>query len=164
MSARRRHVVGPVVNRDLASSGGSRHYYDGDEASSRLLSEETVDLDPSEQQSTTTTTTMTSRDRTNEFANAIRSMQSRTVARTAANLQNPRRARQIQSYSNFMMIAKNISRNIAGTYIKLEKLALCKNSAEHSLDDYNMLHPSRTLQTIKLTFVVQRRFFFGPYA
>ncbi|KAG5317205.1 STX5 protein, partial [Pseudoatta argentina] len=127
MSARRRHVVGPVVNRDLASSGSSQHYYDGDEASSRLLSEETVDLDPSEQQpttTTTTTTTMTSRDRTNEFANAIRSMQSRTVARTTANLQNPRRARQIQSYSNFMMIAKNISRNIAGTYIKLEKLAL----------------------------------------
>ncbi|KYN07102.1 PREDICTED: syntaxin-5 [Cyphomyrmex costatus] len=131
MSARRRHVVGPVVNRDLASSGSSRHYHDGNEASSRLLSEKTVDLDSSEQQPTTTTTTttattttMTSRDRTNEFANAIRSMQSRTVARTTANLQNPRRARQIQSYSNFMMIAKNISRNITGTFIKLEKLAL----------------------------------------
>lgn len=129
MSARRRHVVGPVANRDLviASSGGSRHYHDGDEASGRLLSEETVDLEGSEQPTTTTTTTMTSRDRTNEFANAIRSMQSRTVARTAANLQNPRRARQIQSYSNFMMIAKNIGRNIASTYAKLEKLALCKS-------------------------------------
>ncbi|XP_012535674.1 syntaxin-5 [Monomorium pharaonis] len=123
MSARRRHVVGPVVNRDLASTSDSRHYRDGDEASGRLLSEET--FKESEQQSTTTTPTMTSRDRTNEFANAIRSMQSRNITRTvAAGLQNPRRARQIQSYSNFMMIAKNIGRNIASTYAKLEKLAL----------------------------------------
>ncbi|KAK9297108.1 hypothetical protein QLX08_009076 [Tetragonisca angustula] len=66
---------------------------------------------------------MTSRDRTNEFVNAIRTMQSRTVARTAV-LQNPRRARQLQSYSNFMLIAKSIGRNIASTYAKLEKLAL----------------------------------------
>ncbi|KAF3426335.1 hypothetical protein E2986_06856 [Frieseomelitta varia] len=50
-------------------------------------------------------------------------MQSRTVARTAV-LQNPRRARQLQSYSNFMLIAKSIGRNIASTYAKLEKLAL----------------------------------------
>lgn len=66
---------------------------------------------------------MTSRDRTNEFVNAIRTMQSRTVARTAV-LQNPRQARQLQSYSNFMLIAKSIGRNIASTYAKLEKLAL----------------------------------------
>lgn len=140
MSARRRHVVGPVANRDLANSGGSQHYHDGDGASGGLLSEEAADLEDSELPTTaitTTTTTMTSRDRTNEFANAIRSMQSRTVARTAANLQNPRRARQIQSYSNFMMIAKNIGRNIASTYAKLEKLALCKR---HSLGGCNMLH------------------------
>ncbi|CAD1477271.1 unnamed protein product, partial [Heterotrigona itama] len=50
-------------------------------------------------------------------------MQSRTVARTAI-LQNPRRARQLQSYSNFMLIAKSIGKNIASTYAKLEKLAL----------------------------------------
>lgn len=127
MLARRRHVAGNVVDRDLAiaSSSNSRYHYDGDEANDKLLNEEAVDS--TEQSSTTTTTTMTSRDRTNEFANAIRSMQSRTVARTVANLQNPRRARQIQSYSNFMMIAKNIGKNIASTYTKLEKLALCKN-------------------------------------
>jgi len=96
-----------------------------------LLSEEIADLESNEPSTTTTTTTtMTSRDRTNEFANAIRSMQSRTVARTAASLQNPRHARQIQSYSNFMMIAKNIGKNIASTYAKLEKLALCKSSAD----------------------------------
>lgn len=128
MSARRRHVVGTVANRDLASSGGSQHYHDGDGASGRLLSEETVDFEGNEQP----TATMTSRDRTNEFANAIRSMQSRTVTRTATNLQNPRRARQLQSYSNFMMIAKNIGKNIASTYAKLEKLALCK-SQRHCL-------------------------------
>ncbi|XP_029163112.1 syntaxin-5 [Nylanderia fulva] len=122
MLARRRHVAGNVVDRNsvIASPSDSRYHYDGDETSDKLLNEETADLT----ERSTTTTTMTSRDRTNEFANAIRSMQSRTVARTAANLQNPRRARQIQSYSNFMMIAKNIGKNIASTYTKLEKLAL----------------------------------------
>lgn len=131
MLARRRHIVGNVIDRDfaIASSSNSRYHYDGDEANDELLNEETVDST----EHSTTTTTMTSRDRTNEFANAIRSMQSRTVARTVANLQNPRRARQIQSYSNFMMIAKNIGKNIASTYTKLEKLALCKNQMYRSL-------------------------------
>lgn len=69
--------------------------------------------------------TMTARDRTNEFANAIRSIQSRTVARAVVS-RTPRHAKQIQSYSEFMMIAKNIGKNIASTYSKLEKLALCK--------------------------------------
>ncbi|KAL2711959.1 syntaxin-5 [Vespula squamosa] len=67
--------------------------------------------------------TMTARDRTNEFINTIRTMQDRTIVRTT-NLQNPRRARQMQSYSNFMMVAKSIGKNIANTYTKLEKLAL----------------------------------------
>lgn len=70
---------------------------------------------------------MTARDRTNEFANAIRSMQSRTVAR-AAHLRNPRQARTLQGYSNFMMFSKNMGKNIASTYAKLEKLTLCKAS------------------------------------
>lgn len=67
--------------------------------------------------------TMTARDRTNEFANAIRSIQSRTVARAAVS-RTPRHAKQIQSYSEFMMTAKNIGKNIASTYSKLEKLAM----------------------------------------
>ncbi|XP_015185827.1 PREDICTED: syntaxin-5 [Polistes dominula] len=67
--------------------------------------------------------TMTARDRTNEFINTIRTMQDRTVVRTT-NLQNPRRARQMQNYSNFMMVVKSIGKNIANTYTKLEKLAL----------------------------------------
>ncbi|XP_006610579.1 syntaxin-5 [Apis dorsata] len=77
----------------------------------------------SKKQADITPSTMTSRDRTNEFINAIRMMQSRTVARAVIS-QNPRRARQLQSYSNFMMIAKSIGKNIASTYTKLEKLAL----------------------------------------
>lgn len=68
---------------------------------------------------------MASRDRTNEFFNAIRSMQGRNIAR-AVNIRDPRKATQLQSYSEFMMIAKHIGKNIASTYSKLEKLTLCK--------------------------------------
>lgn len=67
---------------------------------------------------------MTSRDRSNEFANAIRTMQGRTVMRAA--VKSPQQAKNFQSYSNFMMIAKNIGKNIASTYTKLEKLAIRK--------------------------------------
>ncbi|XP_012164979.1 syntaxin-5 [Bombus affinis] len=66
---------------------------------------------------------MSSRDRTNEFVKAVRTMEVRTVAKSSV-LQNPRRARQLHSYSNFMMNAKSIGKNIASTYAKLEKLAL----------------------------------------
>lgn len=69
---------------------------------------------------------MASRDRTNEFATAVRSLQSRNIQR-AVNIKDPRKARQLQSYSEFMMIARNIGRNIASTYTKLEKLALCEH-------------------------------------
>lgn len=68
---------------------------------------------------------MTARDRTAEFSNAIRSMQGRNIAR-AANVRDPRKARQLQSYSEFMNIAKIIGKNIANTYSKLEKLTHCK--------------------------------------
>lgn len=152
MPARRRHVVGPEVDRDYEvtapgtttrSDEGSqrlhrhhhqhRHYPqrrrdDDDTSGGGPLSGATDVGDNAKRtrDTDTATATMTSRDRTNEFANAIRSMQSRTAARTAVTLQNPRRARQLQSYSNFMMIAKSIGKNIASTYAKLEKLALCK--------------------------------------
>lgn len=68
---------------------------------------------------------MASRDRTGEFFNAIRSLQGRNIAR-AVNIRDPRKATQLQSYSEFMMIAKHIGKNIASTYSKLEKLTLCK--------------------------------------
>lgn len=67
---------------------------------------------------------MASRDRTGEFSNAIRSMQGRNIQR-AVNIRDPRKATQLQSYSEFMMIAKTIGKNIASTYSKLEKLTLC---------------------------------------
>lgn len=144
MRARRRHVLGLEVDRESMTTnteGGSRsqqrQYYHDDDASSGLLSGTVLGNESQNTSKTTaTTTTMTSRDRTNEFVNAIRSMQSRSAARTAAvgaTMQNPRRARQLQSYSNFMMAAKNIGKNIASTYTKLEKLALCKNQAKHCI-------------------------------
>jgi hypothetical protein len=68
---------------------------------------------------------MTARDRTVEFSNTIRSLQGRNINRVA-NLRDPKKVKQMQSYSEFMMIAKNIGKNIASTYAKLEKLTLCK--------------------------------------
>lgn len=69
---------------------------------------------------------MASRDRTNEFATAIRSMQGRNIQR-AVNIRDPRKAKQLQSYSEFMGVAKLVGRNIASTYTKLEKLTLRKS-------------------------------------
>jgi hypothetical protein len=66
---------------------------------------------------------MTGRDRTVEFANTIRSLQGRNINR-AVNLKDPKKVKQIQNYSEFMMIAKTIGKNIASTYAKLEKLTL----------------------------------------
>ena len=123
MPARRRHV-GYEIDDDfvITTSNGP---WRGSTISQRSSHEsEGRDLTGNEKQRPDTAPpTMTSRDRTNEFVNAIRTMQSRTVARAVVS-QNPRRARQLQSYSNFMMIAKSIGKNIASTYNKLEKLAL----------------------------------------
>lgn len=68
---------------------------------------------------------MTARDRTAEFATTIRSLQGRNINR-AVNLRDPKKVKQIQNYSEFMMIAKTIGKNIASTYAKLEKLTLRK--------------------------------------
>lgn len=68
---------------------------------------------------------MTARDRSGEFGNAIRSLQSRNIQR-AVNIRDPKRVKQMQSYGEFMMIAKTVGKNIASTYAKLEKLTLCK--------------------------------------
>ena len=123
MPARRRHV-GYEIDHDfvITTSNGP---WRGSTISQRSNNEsDGRNLTGNEkQQLDTVPPTMTSRDRTNEFVNAIRTMQSRTVARAVVS-QNPRRARQLQSYSNFMMIAKSIGKNIASTYNKLEKLAL----------------------------------------
>lgn len=127
MPARRRHVVSEVdgnssiaISNNVWQGGNTQRYHDVGQTDGLLIENDT------KHQDNATPVIMTSRDRTNEFANAIRSMQSRTSATSSAVLQNSRRARQIQSYSNFMMMAKNIGKNIASTYAKLEKLALCK--------------------------------------
>lgn len=124
MPARRRHVgyetehdfVITTSNSKWRGSDAKQQYYD--ESRTGELTENNNakqrDIPP---------VTMTARDRTNEFVNAIRTMQGRTLARTTS-LRNPRRAKQMQSYSNFMMVAKSIGKNIASTYTKLEKLAL----------------------------------------
>lgn len=64
-----------------------------------------------------------SRDRTAEFANAIRSLQGRTVIRALAT-QDVVRAKNVQNYGEFMMLSRNVGRNISSTYAKLEKLTL----------------------------------------
>lgn len=66
---------------------------------------------------------MTARDRTNEFINTIQTLQGRNIARAVA-VRDPKKSRVIQSHSEFMLIAKNIGKNIASTFAKLEKLTL----------------------------------------
>lgn len=68
---------------------------------------------------------MTARDRTNEFINTIQTLQGRNIARAVA-VKDPRRSKVIQSHSEFMLVAKNIGKNIASTFSKLEKLTLRK--------------------------------------
>lgn len=124
MPARRRHV-GYEVDHDFVITT-SNSPWQGNTISQQFNHESAGNLTENEKkQPDITPATMTSRDRTNEFLNTIRTMQSRNVARTTT-LQNPRRTLQLERYSAFMTIAKNIGKNIARTYTKLEKLALCK--------------------------------------
>lgn len=67
---------------------------------------------------------MAARDRTNEFISAVRSLQGRTLARPV--VRDERKAQILETYSQFMSMAKVISKNITSTYTKLEKLAMCK--------------------------------------
>ncbi|XP_076632873.1 syntaxin 5 [Colletes latitarsis] len=123
MPARRRHV-GSELDHDFVITTSNSSWRGSTISQQHNNESEGCYLTENEKKQTDITpATMTSRDRTNEFVNAIRTMQSRTVTQ-AAVLQNPRRARQLQSYSNFMMIAKSIGKNITSTYTKLEKLAL----------------------------------------
>ncbi|XP_015834457.1 uncharacterized protein Syx5 isoform X1 [Tribolium castaneum] len=66
---------------------------------------------------------MAARDRTSEFINTIQTLQGRSIQRAVA-VRDPKKSKAIQIHSEFMLIAKNIGRNIASTYTKLEKLTL----------------------------------------
>lgn len=100
--------------------------YDGDEANTEYI--------------------MTARDRSLEFANAIRSLQGRNLQR-AVNVRDPRKAKQLQSYSEFMMIAKHIGKNIASTYAKLEKLTI--------LAKRKTLFDDRPAEIQELTYIIK---------
>ncbi|XP_069704276.1 syntaxin-5 [Periplaneta americana] len=90
--------------------------------------------------------TMTSRDRTTEFANAIRSLQGRHVTRAVA-VRDPKKAKYIQSYAEFMMIARTIGKNIGSTYTKLEKLTL--------LAKRKSLFNDRPTEIQELTYIIK---------
>lgn len=89
---------------------------------------------------------MAARDRSTEFANAIRSLQGRNIQR-AVSVRDPRKAKQLQSYSEFMMIAKHIGKNIASTYAKLEKLTL--------LAKRKTLFDDRPAEIQELTYIIK---------
>lgn len=65
------------------------------------------------------------RDRTAEFNSAVRSLQGRQIAR-AVQVRDVKKVKALQSYGEFMMIAKSVGVNISNTYAKLEKLTLRK--------------------------------------
>lgn len=67
---------------------------------------------------------MAARDRTQEFVSTVRSLQGRTLVRPI--VKDERKAAALATYSQFMSMAKVISKNITSTYAKLEKLAMCK--------------------------------------
>jgi syntaxin 5 len=69
------------------------------------------------------TRTMILRDRTTEFVNVIRSLKGRHEARTVT-VRKSRKAKYIESYSEFMKIARTIGKNAGSTCTKLEKLNL----------------------------------------
>lgn len=65
------------------------------------------------------------RDRTAEFNNAVRSLKGRQIAK-AVQVKDVKKVKALQSYGEFMMIAKSVGLNISNTYAKLEKLTLRK--------------------------------------
>ncbi|XP_008544679.1 syntaxin-5 [Microplitis demolitor] len=127
MSARRRRVTGDLEDAPLTSYTDQRKFgstFYGQVSGNGKPENWQIDSDNKENSNSNYNyiPIMTSRDRSNEFANAIKTMQGRTMMRTSAR--SPSQGRHFQSYSQFMMIAKNIGKNIASTYAKLEKLAI----------------------------------------
>ncbi|KAL1506570.1 hypothetical protein ABEB36_005905 [Hypothenemus hampei] len=89
---------------------------------------------------------MTARDRTNEFINTIQTLQGRNIARAVA-VRDPKKSKVLQSHSEFMLIAKNVGKNIASTYAKLEKLTL--------LAKRKSLFDDRSAEIEELTYIIK---------
>ncbi|CAH4038361.1 syntaxin-5 [Pieris brassicae] len=88
---------------------------------------------------------MAARDRTQEFSAAVRSLQGRTLARPI--VKDDRKAAVLATYSQFMSMAKVISKNITSTYAKLEKLAL--------LAKKKSLFDDRPTEIQELTYIIK---------
>ncbi|XP_050077746.1 syntaxin-5 [Anopheles maculipalpis] len=124
---------------------GTGGYWTGDGISQTVIDDEDEDASLVKD-SLIPEFTMTARDRSGEFASAIRSLQGRNIQR-AVNLKDPRKAKHMQSYSEFMMIAKHIGKNIASTYTKLEKLTL--------LAKKKTLFDDRPAEIQELTYIIK---------
>lgn len=90
--------------------------------------------------------TMSARDRTIDFSNAIRLEQGKNINRVI-NIRDPKKVKHLQSYSEFMMVAKHIGKNIASTYTKLEKLTL--------LAKRKSLFDDRPAEIQELTYIIK---------
>ncbi|XP_072939334.1 syntaxin-5 [Epargyreus clarus] len=88
---------------------------------------------------------MAARDRTQEFSSAVRVLQGRMLARPA--VRDERKAAVLATYSQFMSMAKVISKNITSTYAKLEKLAL--------LAKKKSLFDDRPAEIHELTYIIK---------
>lgn len=88
---------------------------------------------------------MASRDRTQEFVSTVRSLQGRTLARPI--VRDERKAAVLATYSQFMSMAKVISKNIASTFAKLEKLAM--------LAKKKSLFDDRPMEIHELTYIIK---------
>ncbi|KAM3964147.1 syntaxin 5 [Aphomia sociella] len=90
-------------------------------------------------------TVMAARDRTNEFITTVRSLQGRTLARPV--VRDERKAAVLETYSQFMSMAKVISKNISSTFAKLEKLAM--------LAKKKSLFDDRPTEIQELTYIIK---------
>ncbi|KAK9870341.1 hypothetical protein WA026_006426 [Henosepilachna vigintioctopunctata] len=89
---------------------------------------------------------MTARDRTGEFINTVQTLQGRNIVRAVQAL-DPKKSKVIQSHSEFMLLAKNVGRNISSTYAKLEKLTL--------LAKRKSLFDDKSLEIQDLTYMIK---------
>ncbi|XP_045175121.1 syntaxin-5-like [Mercenaria mercenaria] len=87
---------------------------------------------------------MSCRDRTNEFASAVKSLQSRHIN---GHLPSSRRTGPIKQRSEFTQIAKRIGRDLANTFAKLEKLTL--------LAKRKSLFDDKPVEIQELTYIIK---------